>query len=106
MRPLPFSLAGGNLGDDGAEELAVGVGGYEWTVGDETWSVKVLSDSIEDFVEPATEDRLSGTSVRQLKINPAVVWYGDVFGMGVRGIQTPGGNEGPLIRMYHPRFGL
>jgi hypothetical protein len=66
-------LAGAILGDGGAEELAVGVGGYEWSVGDETWSVKVLSDSIEDFVEPATEGRLFGTSVRQLKINPAVV---------------------------------
>jgi len=61
---------------------------------------------MDDFVDPATEGGFSGASVRQLKTNPAVVWYGDVFGTGVRGMQTPRGNEGPLIRMYHPRLGL
>lgn len=35
MRSLKSNLEGGNLGDGGAEELAVGVGGYEWTFGDE-----------------------------------------------------------------------
>lgn len=65
-----------------------------------------MSDSIDDFVEPTTEGGFSGTSVRQLKTSPAVVWYGDALGTGVRGMQTPGGKEGPLIRMYHPRFGL
>lgn len=65
-----------------------------------------MSDSIDDFVEPATEGGFSGTFVRQFKTNPAVVWYGDAFGAGVRGMQTPGGNEGALIRMYHPRLGL
>ena len=106
MRSIPSNLAGGSLGDDGAEELAVGVGGYEWTVGDETWSVRVVSDSMDDFVDTATEGGFSGASIRQLKTNPAVVWYGDVFGTAVRGMQTPGGNEGPLMRMYHPRLGL
>lgn len=52
------------------------------------------------------EGELSGTSVRQLNTSPAAVWYADTFGTGVRGIKTPGGNEGPLIRMYHPRLGL
>jgi hypothetical protein len=65
-----------------------------------------VSDSIDDFAEPTAEGGFSGTSVRQLKTSPAAVWYGDCFGTEVRGIQTPGGNEGPLIRMYHPRLGL
>jgi len=52
------------------------------------------------------DDELPGTSIRQLKTKPAVVWYGDVLVTGVRGMQTPGRNKGPLIRMYHPRLGL
>lgn len=75
-------------------------------------SVKVASDSSEDFAvvggdrSSDVDGCLHGESVLQENIMPASVWYGEAFGIGMSGINTPGGNAGALIRMYQPRFGL
>jgi hypothetical protein len=48
---------------------------------------------------------VSGIFVLELKDIAASVWYGALEGTGVRGMNTPGGNMGERMRMYHPRIG-
>ena len=52
-----------------------------------------------------TTTAVAGIFVRELNDNAASAWYGAVWGTGINGIKTPGGNPGERIRMYHPRLG-
>jgi hypothetical protein len=44
--------------------------------------------------------------VRELKESAPSAWYGDKGGTGMKGMKVPGGKDGCLRRMYHPRLGL
>ena len=44
--------------------------------------------------------------VRELKESAPSAWYGDEGGTGMKGMKVPGGKDGCLRRMYHPRLGL
>ena len=46
-----------------------------------------------------------GFEVRHANVSAASEWYGDVCGSAVRDMNTPGGNVGERMRMYHPRLG-
>jgi len=74
-----------------------------------TVSARVVSDSKDILAKFGGDCRpgfLEGASVRQEKVIPASVWYGEALGIGARGMKTPGGNDGARILMYQPRFGL
>lgn len=86
-----------DVGDGGWTMTAGGgEGGYEWIVEvlASSWMVKFLSSLVG-----------MGMFVREWKDRAASAWWGDAWGTGVRGMKTPGGNDGDRIRMYQPRFG-
>lgn len=86
---------------------AVGVGGYECRLVE----LEVISSScsvnweLELGRSTVEGDEEGEMFVRELKERAASVWRGDEAGTGVNGMNTPGGNVGERMRMYHPRRG-
>lgn len=93
-----------------------GVGGYECLAGSGLCLMVSIEDLLElddgeaalvdnDAAEIGREPRLTGF-VLEVNDRAASAWNGDEVGTTVNGMDTPGGNEGARILMYHPRFGL
>lgn len=92
-----------------------GVGGYECLAGSGLCLIVSIEDLLElddgaevlvDNVplEIGREPRLVGFVLEE-NDKAASAWNGDEVGTTVSGMETPGGNEGARILMYHPRFG-
>lgn len=92
-----------------------GVGGYECLAGSGLCLMVSIEDLFElgdgeadlvdgDVTEMGREPFLTGFVLEE-NDKAASVWNGDEAGTAVKGMDTPGGNEGARILMYHPRFG-
>ena len=95
-----------SMGDGGRMLIwvvAVGVGGYEWTLA----VLEVLSQSCSVNWDEDSGRSTGGVGmfVRVLNVMAASVCSTELADTGVSGMKTPGGKVGERRRMYHPRIG-
>ena len=95
-----------SMGDGGRMLIwvvAVGVGGYEWTLA--VLDVLSRSCSVNWDEDSGRSTGGVGMFVRVLNVMAASVCSTELADTGVSGMNTPGGKVGDRRRMYHPRIG-